>query len=141
MSHTSTRPWVSREPNQMERKERVGEKVGGNRASYAPFQNQEAGHASDVTKTLSAAKVSSKIVGLLCPTPNIHFSGRLSLILMQKNNSMFFVCFISLMSSSKFEETLMGKMGNIIQTSSIPICIDDVLKPPSYKFSSVDICI
>ena len=64
MSHTSTRPWVSREPNQMERKERVGEKVGGNRASYAPFHNQETGHASDVAKTLSASKVSSKIVGV-----------------------------------------------------------------------------
>jgi len=48
----------------MERKERVGEKVGGNRASYAPFHNQETGHASDVAKTLSASKVSSKIVGV-----------------------------------------------------------------------------
>ena len=54
---------------------------------------------------------------------------------------MFFIYFISLISSSEFEEILMGKLGNIIQTSSIPICIDDVLKPPSYKFSSVDICI
>jgi hypothetical protein len=57
----------------MEREEMVGEKVGGNRASYALFHNQETGHASDVTKTLSASKVSSKIVGFICPTPNIHF--------------------------------------------------------------------
>ena len=43
-------------------------------------------------------------------------SGRHSLILMQKNNSMFFVCFISLIYSSEFEEILMGKLGNIIKT-------------------------
>lgn len=71
MSPTSPRPWASRETNQNGEEERVGEKVGGNRASYAPFHSQETVHASDVTKPLSASKVSSKIVGSLCPTPTI----------------------------------------------------------------------
>lgn len=90
VSPTSPRPWASRETNQNGEEERVGEKVGGNRASYAPFHSQETVHASDVTKPLSASKVFSKIVGSLCPTPTIHFSGNLILILMQKTQHAFY---------------------------------------------------